>query len=159
MCKWLIMQVSSCLALCMTYLLRFPVNRQWMPWGDLQVLTQRCAVNLNLLKCNIVCFQSHLLCKTINFRGKRKNIYSEKSEKGRHFGLCHWPPVCTCIYFMNGNLRSMAVWMGAQTSKGGRGWRNREEIGASIVPDKNAMLRRLHDWHCRRHIRLRVETF
>ena len=44
--------------------------------------------------------------------------------------------------------------MGAQTNKGGRGRRNREEIGASIVPDKNAMLRRLHDWHCRRHNRL-----
>ena len=33
----------------------------------------------------------------------------------------------------------MAVWMGAQTSKGGRGRRNREEIGASIVLDKNAI--------------------
>lgn len=63
------------------------------------------------------------------------------------------------LYFMNGNLRSMAVWMGAKTSKGGRGRRNRQEIGRSIIPDKNAMLRRLHDWHCRRHHKLRVETF
>ena len=49
--------------------------------------------------------------------------------------------------------------MGAQTNKDGRGRRNRQEIGGSIVPDKNAMLSRLYDWHCRRHNRLRVETF
>ena len=52
-----------------TYLLRFAENRQWMQGGDLQVLTQRCAVNCKSMKFNILCFLSlllqHKLLKTV----------------------------------------------------------------------------------------------
>ena len=92
------------------------------------------------------------------FGGKGK-IHIAKNQ-GPPFRIMSLAPcMYLYIYFMNGSLRGMAVWMGAQTNKGGRGRRNHQEIGESIVPDKNAMLSRLYDWHCRQHKRLRVETF